>query len=127
VSILAVEKGAAGFSATPMFTLDQTRKQARVTFDATPARLVGGEGEGWPTISTMLDLAAVALAAEQAGGAQKVLEMAVKYAKALMPASASTTSNASVNCPARSRTRYRKSAARSPKSELLHRLRTGIQ
>src|SRR5258708_11349820 len=53
VSILAVEKGAAGFSATPMFTLDQTRKQARVTFDATPARLVGGEGEGWPAISTM--------------------------------------------------------------------------
>ncbi|MFI5270381.1 MAG: acyl-CoA dehydrogenase family protein, partial [Chloroflexota bacterium] len=81
VSILAVEKGAAGFSATPMFTLDQPRKQARVTFDATPARLVGGEGEGWPAISAMLDLAAVALAAEQAGGAQKVLEMAVEYAK----------------------------------------------
>ena len=81
VSVLAVEKGAAGFSATAMRTMDQTRKQARLTFDSTPARLVGGEGDGWPAISAMLDLAAVALAAEQAGGAQKVLEMAVEYAK----------------------------------------------
>jgi alkylation response protein AidB-like acyl-CoA dehydrogenase len=81
VSVLAVEKGAAGFSATPMPTMDQTRKQARLTFDSTPARLIGREGEGWPAISAMLDLAVVALAAEQAGGAQKVLEMAVEYAK----------------------------------------------
>ena len=80
VSVLAVEKGAAGFSATPMSTMDQTRKQARLTFDSTAARLVGGEGEGWAAISAMLDLAAIALAAEQAGGAQKVLEMAVEYA-----------------------------------------------
>ena len=32
-------------------------------------------------LSTVLDLAAVGLAAEQVGGAQKVLEMAVEYAK----------------------------------------------
>ncbi len=81
VSVFAVEKGAAGLSAGPMSTMDQTRKQARLTFDSTPARLLGGEGEGWPAVSAMLDLAAVALAAEQAGGAQKVLEMAVEYAK----------------------------------------------
>jgi alkylation response protein AidB-like acyl-CoA dehydrogenase len=81
VSVFAVEKEAAGLSATPMSTLDQTRKQARLTFDSTPARLVGGEGEGWPPISAMLDLTVVALAAEQAGGAQKVLEMAVDYAR----------------------------------------------
>jgi alkylation response protein AidB-like acyl-CoA dehydrogenase len=82
VSVLAVEKGAAGLQASPMTTMDQTRKQARLAFDATPARLVGREGEGWPAISAMLDLAVVALAAEQAGGAQKVLEMAVAHAKA---------------------------------------------
>ena len=82
VSVFAVEKGAAGLSASPMPTMDQTRKQARLTFDTTSARLVGREGEGWPAISAMLDLAVVALAAEQAGGAQKVLEMAVGYAKA---------------------------------------------
>jgi alkylation response protein AidB-like acyl-CoA dehydrogenase len=81
VSVFAVDKGAKGLTTTPLATMDQTRKQARVTFEATPARLVGTDGEGWAAINKMLDLAVVALAAEQVGGAQKVLEMAVDYAK----------------------------------------------
>ena len=48
---------------------------------ACPAKLIGTDGAGWDTISTVLDLAAVALAAEQVGGGQEVLEMAVQYAK----------------------------------------------
>jgi hypothetical protein len=44
-------------------------------------RLVGAEGEAWPRLSRVLDLAAVALAAEQVGGAARVLETAVDYAK----------------------------------------------
>ena len=43
--------------------------------------LIGTDGGGWATMETVLDLAAVALAAEQVGGAQMVLEMAVEYAK----------------------------------------------
>lgn len=81
VSVFAVDKGAAGFTATPLTTMDLTRKQAKLTFESAPARLVGTDGGGWASISKMLDLAAVALAAEQVGGAQKVLEMAVEYAK----------------------------------------------
>jgi alkylation response protein AidB-like acyl-CoA dehydrogenase len=81
VSVLAVERGASGLTTTPLSTMDQTRKQARVSFESTPARLIGIDGQGWAAISKMLDLAAVALAAEQVGGAQKVLEMAVEYAK----------------------------------------------
>jgi alkylation response protein AidB-like acyl-CoA dehydrogenase len=81
VSVFAVDKGAAGLTATPLSTMDQTRKQARLGFEATPARLLGQEGAGWAALSKMLDLAAAALAAEQVGGAQKVLEMAVEYAK----------------------------------------------
>jgi len=81
VSVFAVERGAPGLVTTPLSTMDQTRKQARVTLESTPARLVGEEGHGWEAISKMLDLAVVALAAEQVGGAQKVLEMAVDYAK----------------------------------------------
>ncbi|HLH99610.1 MAG TPA: acyl-CoA dehydrogenase family protein [Acidimicrobiales bacterium] len=81
VSLFAVERGAPGLVSEPLPTMDLTRKQARVTLSATPARLVGTEGGGWPALSTMLDLAAVALAAEQVGGAQRVLEMAVEYAK----------------------------------------------
>jgi alkylation response protein AidB-like acyl-CoA dehydrogenase len=52
-----------------------------LTFDATPARLVGREGGAWPGLLTTLRLAVVALAAEQVGGAQHCLESAVAYAK----------------------------------------------
>lgn len=86
VSVFAVEagaasSGAAGVTATPLKVMDQTRKQARLTFDGAPARLVGTEGGAWPALSRMLDLAAVALAAEQVGGAQQVLDTAVAYAR----------------------------------------------
>jgi alkylation response protein AidB-like acyl-CoA dehydrogenase len=81
VSLFAVEGGASGLTRTPLTTMDQTRKQARLTFEGVPAKVIGTEGEGWSVLSRVLDLAAVALAAEQVGGAQKVLEMSVEYAK----------------------------------------------
>jgi len=81
VSLFAVDGEASGLTRTALSTMDQTRKQAKLEFASTPARLVGADGEGWATISKTLDLAAVALAAEQVGGAQKVLEMSVEYAK----------------------------------------------
>jgi alkylation response protein AidB-like acyl-CoA dehydrogenase len=58
-----------------------TRKQAALTFDAVPARLVGTAGEAGPVVEKTLQLAAVALAAEQVGGAQRCLDMSVEYAK----------------------------------------------
>ena len=81
VSLFAVDGGAAGLTRTALSTMDQTRKQAKLDFDNTPATLVGEDGKGWDVLSTVLDLAAVGLAAEQVGGAQFVLEMAVQYAK----------------------------------------------
>jgi len=81
VSLFAVDGDAAGLTREPLSTMDQTRKQAKLTFADTPAKLIGAEGDGWSVLSKTLDLAAVALAAEQVGGAQKVLEMAVQYAK----------------------------------------------
>jgi alkylation response protein AidB-like acyl-CoA dehydrogenase len=81
VTLFAVEGGASGLTRTPLTTMDQTRKQARLTFADVPAKLVGTEGAGWTVLDRVLDLAAVALAAEQVGGAQKVLEMSVEYAK----------------------------------------------
>jgi alkylation response protein AidB-like acyl-CoA dehydrogenase len=74
-------KGVSLFTRTALSTMDQTRKQAKLEFSNTPATLLGAEGEGWTILNTVLDLAAVGLAAEQVGGAQKVLEMAVEYAK----------------------------------------------
>jgi alkylation response protein AidB-like acyl-CoA dehydrogenase len=80
-SLFAVDGDAAGITKTSLSTMDQTRKQAKLDFANTPAALIGEDGKGWDTLSTVLDLAAVGLAAEQVGGAQKVLEMAVEYAK----------------------------------------------
>jgi alkylation response protein AidB-like acyl-CoA dehydrogenase len=81
VSLFAVDGDAAGLTRTPLATMDQTRKQAKLEFDGVPARLVGDDGKGWDVLSTVLDLAAVALAAEQVGGAQQCLDMSVEYAK----------------------------------------------
>ena len=61
-------------------TLDLTRKQARLTFADTPVVSVGAPGDGGAVLARVLDLAAVALAAEQVGGAQHCLDMAVGYA-----------------------------------------------
>jgi alkylation response protein AidB-like acyl-CoA dehydrogenase len=81
VSIFAVQGDADGVTRTALSTMDQTRKQAKIEFDGAEGTLVGEDGAGWATISRVLDLAAVALAAEQVGGAQECLEMAVEYAK----------------------------------------------
>jgi alkylation response protein AidB-like acyl-CoA dehydrogenase len=80
-SLYAVQGDAAGLTRTPLSTMDQTRKQAKLEFKDTPAKLIGTEGQGWSVLEKVLDLAAVGLAAEQVGGAQFVLEMAVQYAK----------------------------------------------
>jgi alkylation response protein AidB-like acyl-CoA dehydrogenase len=81
ISLLAVDGDASGLTRTPLSTMDQTRKQAKLEFSNTPARLVGSEGQAWPILNKTLDLAAVALAAEQVGGAQRCLDMSVEYAK----------------------------------------------
>jgi len=81
VSLFSVAGDASGLIRTALSTMDQTRRQARLDFDNTPATLIGTDGAGWDVLSTVLDLAAVSLAAEQVGGAQFVLEMAVQYAK----------------------------------------------
>ena len=81
VSLYAVEKGAAGLETTALSTMDQTRKQAKVTLNKTPGKLIGTAGQGWAILNKMLDKAAVAQSAEQVGGAQKVLDMSVEYAK----------------------------------------------
>jgi alkylation response protein AidB-like acyl-CoA dehydrogenase len=81
VSIFAVHGDAPGLTARPVDALDQTRALASLSFTSVTARLVGPLGNGWPAVAHMLDLAAIALAAEQVGGAQRVLDMAVDYAK----------------------------------------------
>jgi alkylation response protein AidB-like acyl-CoA dehydrogenase len=81
ISFFAVDGDASGLTRTPLATMDQTRKQARLDFSDVAARPLGDPGAGWAALSKTLDQAAVGLSNEMVGGAQKVLEMAVDYAK----------------------------------------------
>ena len=83
ISLFVVPSDSPGLERRLLPTMDQTRKQAELTLRDVrlPASaLMGEEGEGWKTLSGALDLAAVALAAEQVGGAQRCLDMSVEYA-----------------------------------------------
>ena len=84
LGLFAVDAADAGVVRTLLPTLDMTRKLARVEFSGVPARLVSGPGDATAALSRALDLALVALTAEQAGGAQRCLDMAVDYAKIRM-------------------------------------------
>ncbi|WP_343572289.1 acyl-CoA dehydrogenase family protein [Mycobacterium sp.] len=80
-AVFAVDAGADGLSVTPLSTVDPTRKQCRLQFVDTPACLIGKPGAGVEAFNAALDHAALALVAEQAGGAQCAVEMACEYAK----------------------------------------------
>ncbi|XVQ08595.1 acyl-CoA dehydrogenase family protein [Spirillospora sp. CA-255316] len=79
LALFAVDGSAPGLTRTPLTTLDQTRRLARLAFTTTPARLL--TPDAGPALSRALDITAVALAAEQLGGAERTLEMTVEYAK----------------------------------------------
>jgi alkylation response protein AidB-like acyl-CoA dehydrogenase len=81
LSLFAVDGGASGLGRRVLPTLDQTRRLARCEFSDVPARLIGSPGAGRAVLEHTLDVAAIALAAEQLGGAQRALDMAVGYAK----------------------------------------------
>ena len=80
-ALFAVDGDAPGVTRTRLETLDPTRRLARVDLEAAPARRVGPDGDASAYLRTVLDLVAVALAAEQVGGAQACLDAAVAYAK----------------------------------------------
>ena len=79
-TLYAVEADAPGLSRQPLAPLDPTRKLAEITFENTPARLIGTEGGAKDALATTLRLGEVALANEMVGGAQRLLESAVAYA-----------------------------------------------
>jgi alkylation response protein AidB-like acyl-CoA dehydrogenase len=81
LSLFAVRGDAPGLDRTPLSTLDQTRKLARLRFADTPASIIGADGDAGPGLTRTLDLAVIALAAEQVGGAQRCLDTSVEYAK----------------------------------------------
>ena len=84
VSLVLVPSDARGLTRERRPTLDQTRRLARIRLDGVrvPATaLLGDEGAAAPALARTLQLAAVAQAAEQVGGAQRCLDLSVAYAK----------------------------------------------
>ena len=84
ISLFAVETPKDGVTVTALATLDQTRKLCEVRLDNVrvgPESLIGSLGGGWKLLERVLDRAKVALSAEMCGGAERVLDMSVEYAK----------------------------------------------
>jgi alkylation response protein AidB-like acyl-CoA dehydrogenase len=84
VSLFLLPKATRGLEVTLLPTMDQTRKLCEVALsDVTVGAdaLLGAAGAGWAPLARVLDRATVALCAEMCGGAQKVLDMTVEYAK----------------------------------------------
>ena len=84
VDLWIVPGDAKGLQRTALPTLDPTRRQATVRLDGVcvpaSARLAGTL-TGWPLIERVVQRATIALSAEQVGGAERCLDMAVQYAK----------------------------------------------
>jgi alkylation response protein AidB-like acyl-CoA dehydrogenase len=84
VSLFAVAADAKGVEKRALPTLDQTRRLSEIELNGVrvpaSARL-GEEGRGAAALERIRDLAAIALAAEQVGGAQRCLDLAVAHAK----------------------------------------------
>jgi alkylation response protein AidB-like acyl-CoA dehydrogenase len=84
ISLFVVPGDAPGLAREALPTMDRTRRLAELRLDdvrvPADARL-GDEGAAAPALREILDRAALALAAEQVGGAQRCLDMAVAYAR----------------------------------------------
>ena len=84
VSLFLVTGDTDGLKRSWLPTMDQTRRLASVELRdvaVTDDALLGQEGRGWETCERTLDLARIALAAEQVGAAEICLDMSVEYAK----------------------------------------------
>jgi alkylation response protein AidB-like acyl-CoA dehydrogenase len=84
VSLFLVPRDTPGVLVKPLQSLDLTRRPAEVELknvEVPAAALLGAEAKAWRTVARVLDAAAVVLAADSLGGAEKALEMAVAYAK----------------------------------------------
>lgn len=80
VSLFLVDLKAGGVTAKPLQNVDPSRQQAELTFAGAKAEPLGAANEGWSILSRVMDRAAVLIAFEQVGGADRALEMGRDYA-----------------------------------------------
>jgi alkylation response protein AidB-like acyl-CoA dehydrogenase len=80
ISLFIVDMKSDGVEARALTNVDPSRGQAEITFRNCKAEPLGPANEGWSIVSRVLDRAAVLLAFEQVGGADRALEMGRDYA-----------------------------------------------
>jgi hypothetical protein len=77
---ITVHEGSRAWTQTQRAQAGASRSAARLTFAGQPAERLGGVGDGIALMEAIFDRAAVLIAFEQVGGADKCLEMAKEYA-----------------------------------------------
>src|ERR1700754_786981 len=80
ISLFIVDMKGEGVEAGARSTADPPRGQAELTFKNCKPEPLGPANEGWSIIARVLDRAAVLMAFEQVGGADRALEMGRDYA-----------------------------------------------
>jgi alkylation response protein AidB-like acyl-CoA dehydrogenase len=84
MSLIAVDRTSAGLNITALKTMDQTRRMYEVTFNQVHVpedHVLGKVGHASAAIEKVFCKATIGRCAEMVGGAQKMLDMCVDYAK----------------------------------------------
>jgi alkylation response protein AidB-like acyl-CoA dehydrogenase len=80
ISLFLVDLKAEGVAAKALANIDPSRQQAEIAFNGARAEPLGAAHEGWSILTRVLDGAAVLIAFEQLGGADRALQMGRDYA-----------------------------------------------
>ena len=80
IGLFIVELDGPAVTRTALSNIDPAHGQAEIVFDKAKAEPLGAADEGWSILTRVLDRAAVLMAFEQVGGADRALEMGRDYA-----------------------------------------------
>jgi alkylation response protein AidB-like acyl-CoA dehydrogenase len=78
-SLVLVELDGKGIERQAVGSLDPTHSNATITFRDAPAEALGALGEGWKLAEKLLDRAAILLAFEQLGSAQRSFDLTKEF------------------------------------------------
>lgn len=76
---LVIVDGDAGVERASLKSIDPTRSMGKLGFSGAPAELLGADGQGWNLLQRLLDRAAVLMAFEQVGSAERAFEITKEY------------------------------------------------
>lgn len=80
LSLVLADLNAEGVARRAIRSIDPSRNESEIAFDAAPGEPLGQPGEGWALAQRVLDRAAILFAFEQVGGADAALAMARDFA-----------------------------------------------